>query len=155
AEARSTACRLAHEGVLPIWSPFALVYALACIDAKGRGSAPSGAWEAAHGISADVGASAEVGVARQQDRREMEVQSRESQTGSRKVLIGLCVLAAIGGVALFEWDMTPGSGRYRAGGQNAGPGPARYLVMREWRRNTDYRFTPSAERKRHPEGGLL
>jgi lysophospholipase L1-like esterase len=85
----------------------------------------------------------------------MEAQARESKVGSRRILVVLCVLAAIAGVALFEWDMTPGSGRYKAGGQSAGPGPARYLVMREWRRNTDYQFTPSADRKRHPDGGLL
>ena len=85
----------------------------------------------------------------------MEVQSGGSKMGSRKILVALWILAAIGGVALFEWDMTPRSGRYQAGGQSAGPGPARYLVMREWRRNTDYQFVPSAERRRHPDGGLL
>ena len=78
-----------------------------------------------------------------------------SKLGSRKLLGAIWVLAAIGGIALFEWDMTPGSGRYKASGQSAGPGPARYLVLREWRRNTDYQFLPSAERKRHPDGGLL
>ena len=85
----------------------------------------------------------------------MEVQSGGSKMGSRKILVALWILAAIGGIALFEWDMTPRSGRYQAGGQSAGPGPARYLVMREWRRNTDYQFVPSAERRRHPDGGLL
>jgi lysophospholipase L1-like esterase len=84
----------------------------------------------------------------------MDVQSGGSKLGSRKVLVASWVLAAIGGLALFEWDMTPGTGRYKAGGQSAGPGPARYLVMREWRRNTDYQFVPSAGRKRHHEGGL-
>jgi lysophospholipase L1-like esterase len=63
-------------------------------------------------------------------------------------------LALIGGIALFEWDVTPRSGRYKAGGQSSGPGPARYLVMREWKRSTDYQFTPAAERRRHPDGGL-
>ena len=84
----------------------------------------------------------------------MEAQSDRSKMGSRKILVAIWVLAAIAGVALFEWDMTPRSGRYKAGGLSAGPGPVRYLVMREWRRNTDYQFSPSAERKRHPEGGL-
>src|SRR5262245_25202207 len=77
-----------------------------------------------------------------------------SKLVSRKVLGAIWVLAAIGGIALFEWDMTPGSGRYKASGQSAGPGPARYLVLREWRRNTDYQFVPSAERKRHTDSGL-
>ena len=77
-----------------------------------------------------------------------------SKSGSRKLLGAIWVLAAIGGIALFEWDMTPSSGRHKAGGQSAGPGPARYLVLREWRRNTDYQFVPSAERKRYPDGGL-
>jgi lysophospholipase L1-like esterase len=66
----------------------------------------------------------------------------------------LWILALIGCIALFEWDATPRSGRYKAGGLSAGPGPARYLVMREWKRNTDYQFAPSAERRRHPDGGL-
>jgi lysophospholipase L1-like esterase len=84
----------------------------------------------------------------------MEAQSGRSKMGSRKILVAIWVLAAIAGVALFEWDMTPRSGRHKAGGLSAGPGPVRYLVMREWRRNTDYTFVPSAERMRHPEGGL-
>ena len=84
----------------------------------------------------------------------MEAQSGRSKMGSRKTLVAIWVLAAIAGVALFEWDMTPRSGRYKAGGLSAGPGPVRYLVMREWRRNTDYQFSPSPERKRHADGGL-
>jgi lysophospholipase L1-like esterase len=80
----------------------------------------------------------------------MEAQSSRS----KKFLVAIWVLAAIGGVALFEWDATPRSGRYKSGGQSSGPGPARYLVMREWKRNTDYQFSPSAERRRHPDGGL-
>ena len=84
----------------------------------------------------------------------MEVQSGKSRLASRKLLVALWVLAAVGGLALFEWDVTPASGRHNGDGQTAGPGPARHLVVREWRRNTDYRFVPSAERKRHPDGGL-
>jgi lysophospholipase L1-like esterase len=84
----------------------------------------------------------------------MEAQSGRSKMNSRKTLVAIWVLAAIAGVALFEWDMTPRSGRHKAGGLSAGPGPVRYLVMREWRRNTDYQFSPSPERKRHADGGL-
>ena len=84
----------------------------------------------------------------------MEVQSGGSRLASRRLLVAIWVMAAIVGIALFEWDMTPASGRHNAGGQGAGPGPARYLVVREWRRNTDYQFVPSAARKRYPDGGL-
>src|SRR5436190_22395940 len=84
----------------------------------------------------------------------MEAQAGRSKAGSGKILVALSVLAVIGGIALFEWDVTPRSGRYKAGGQSSGPGPARYLVMREWKRNTDYQFTPSPERRRHSDGGL-
>ena len=80
----------------------------------------------------------------------MEAQSGRSKMGSRKILVAIWVLAAIAGVALFEWDMTPRSGRYKAGGLSAGPGPVRYLVMREWRRNTDYQFSPSRGAKAPP-----
>ena len=48
--------------------------------------------------------------------------------------------------------MTPRSGRYKAGGLSAGPGPARYLVMREWRRNTDYHFRTERGAKAPPRG---
>ena len=44
--------------------------------------------------------------------------------------MAIWALALIAGIALYEWDVTPRSGRYKAGGQGSGPGPARYLVMR-------------------------
>ena len=74
----------------------------------------------------------------------MEAQARESKMGSRKIPVALCVLAAIGGVALFEWDMTPGSGRYKAGGQSAGPGPA--ALSRHARVATQHRLSVYAQR---------
>jgi lysophospholipase L1-like esterase len=57
-------------------------------------------------------------------------------------------------VALLEWALSPGGGRYRASGLNPGPAPARHLVLREWRRDTDHEFLPTEARKHYAEGGL-
>jgi lysophospholipase L1-like esterase len=73
---------------------------------------------------------------------------------ARTALILLWGLTLIAGVALLEWALSPGGGRYRATGLNPGPGPARHLVLREWRRNTDYQFLPTEARKRYAQGGL-
>jgi lysophospholipase L1-like esterase len=69
-------------------------------------------------------------------------------------MLAVWLLALVGGIAIFEWDAKPAAGRHAAGSSGSGPGPARYLVMREWKRNTDYQFTPVPARKRYPEGGL-
>jgi lysophospholipase L1-like esterase len=73
---------------------------------------------------------------------------------ARTALILLWGLTLIAGVALLEWALSPGGGRYRATGLNPGPGPARHLVLREWRRNTDFQFLPTEARKRYAQGGL-
>jgi lysophospholipase L1-like esterase len=69
-----------------------------------------------------------------------------------RILVWALALAA--GVSLFEWVARPSSGRHAASGLSSGPGPARYLVMREWKRSTDYRFAPLEARKHYREGGL-
>jgi lysophospholipase L1-like esterase len=68
-----------------------------------------------------------------------------------KAMIVLWVVTLIGGIALVEWLLSPGGGRYRASGLSAGHAPARFLVMREWKRNTDYQFAPLEERKKYTQ----
>jgi lysophospholipase L1-like esterase len=70
----------------------------------------------------------------------------EKHAGKTLAVVWVVTLAA--GVALLEWALTPGGGRHRSYAHSTGPSPARHLVMREWRRDTDYTFpTPEARRK--------
>lgn len=63
-------------------------------------------------------------------------------------------VSLIAALALCEWLLAPGTGRHRMDGFGTGPGPARGLVMREWKPNTDFRFVPVPERKLYPQAGL-
>ena len=45
---------------------------------------------------------------------------------ARTALILLWAVTFIAGVAVLEWALSPGGGRYRASGLNPGPGPARH-----------------------------
>jgi lysophospholipase L1-like esterase len=71
---------------------------------------------------------------------------------ARKVLAAVWVVALIAGVALLEWMLTPGGGRHRSSAHSAGPSPARHIVMREWRRDTDYTFPTSEARRQFGDG---
>ncbi len=84
----------------------------------------------------------------------MAARTNRFEKHARKALIVLWAVTLVAGVALLEWALSPGGGRYRASGLNPGPGPARHLVLREWRRNTDYQFLPTEARKRYAQGGL-
>src|SRR5262249_50764648 len=70
-----------------------------------------------------------------------------------KALVALWALSLLAGLLLLEWVLAPGGKRHRASALSAGPASARYLVMREWKRNTDYQFTPPAERKKYLDHG--
>lgn len=84
----------------------------------------------------------------------MAAPSNRFEKHSRTALVVLWALTLVAGVALLEWVLSPGGGRHRASGLSPGPAPARHLVLREWRRDTDYEFLPSEARKRYAEGGL-
>ena len=73
---------------------------------------------------------------------------------SKKALVALWVLTLVAGLTLLEWVLSPGGGRYRASGLSPGPAPARHVVLREWRRDTDYEFLSPEARRRYSEGGL-
>ena len=73
---------------------------------------------------------------------------------ARKVLAVVWVVALIAGVALLEWMLTPGGGRHRSSAHSAGPSPARHIVMREWRRDTDYTFPTSEARRQFGDGSV-
>ena len=84
----------------------------------------------------------------------MAAPSNRFEKHARKALAVLWVSTLVAGVALLEWVLSPGSGRDRASGLNPGPAPARHLVLREWRRNTDYQFLPTEARKHYAERWL-
>ena len=73
---------------------------------------------------------------------------------ARKVLAVVWVVTLIAGVALLEWMLTPGGGRHRSSAHSAGPSPARHIVMREWRRDTDYTFPTSEARRQFGDGSV-
>jgi len=84
----------------------------------------------------------------------MAAETNRFERHARKVMIAVWLVALIAGLALVEWWLTPAGGRHRGGALDPGPGLTRHLVLREWRRDTDYQFRPTEARTRHPEGGL-
>lgn len=84
----------------------------------------------------------------------MAAPSNRFEKHARKALAVLWVSTLVAGVALLEWVLSPGGVRYKANGLNPGPAPARHLVLREWRRNTDYEYLPTEARKHYAERGL-
>ena len=76
--------------------------------------------------------------------------SNRFERQAAKVGAALWIVALIAALVLCEWLLAPGGGRHRIDGYGTGPGPARALVMREWKPNTDYRFAPMPERKLYP-----
>ena len=73
---------------------------------------------------------------------------------ARMVLAVVWVVTLIAGVALLEWMLTPSGGRHRSSAHSAGPSPARHIVMREWRRDTDYAFPTSEARRQFGDGSV-
>ena len=84
----------------------------------------------------------------------MPAQPNRFDKHARKVLALVWVVALIAGVALLEWMLTPGGGRHRSSAHSAGPSPARHIVMREWRRDTDYTFPTSEARRQFGDGSV-
>jgi lysophospholipase L1-like esterase len=84
----------------------------------------------------------------------MTAQSNRFERHAGKVLAALWVAGLIAVLAITEWMLSPGRGRYQGDSQSSGPAPARHLVLREWKRNTDYRLAPPAERRLYAEGGV-
>jgi lysophospholipase L1-like esterase len=84
----------------------------------------------------------------------MPPQANRFDKHARKILAAVWVVALIVGVALLEWMLTPGGGRHRSSAHSAGPSPARHIVMREWRRDTDYTFPTSQARRQFGDGSV-
>jgi lysophospholipase L1-like esterase len=84
----------------------------------------------------------------------MPAQPNRFDKHAHKVLALVWVVALIAGVALLEWMLTPGGGRHRSSAHSAGPSPARHIVMREWRRDTDYTFPTSEARRQFGDGSV-
>ena len=84
----------------------------------------------------------------------MPAQPNRFDKHARKVLAVVWVVTLIAGVALLEWMLTPSGGRHRSSAHSAGPSPARHIVMREWRRDTDYTFPTSEARRQFGDGSV-
>ncbi len=67
-------------------------------------------------------------------------------------VISVVVLAAA--AAGLEWVLTPGDGRHAGTGSESSPAPQRYLILREWKPNTDYSMAATKSRHRDKAGGV-
>lgn len=56
---------------------------------------------------------------------------------ARLTMMVIWIIVLVSSAAALEWMLTPGDGRYAGTATDASPAPRRFLVMREWERNTD------------------
>lgn len=68
----------------------------------------------------------------------------ERHSGKITVLVWIVFLVAA--LALAEWLLAPRGGRHASRALSDSPVPARHLIMREWRRETDYLYAPPPAR---------
>ncbi len=72
---------------------------------------------------------------------------------ARLTMVIIWIIVIIAGVAALEWMLTPNDGRYAGTATDASPAPRRYLVMREWERNTDNLMGAPAWRRSDADDG--
>ena len=73
---------------------------------------------------------------------------------SKIILTVLWIFVFVAGVAALEWALSPGNGRHTGTADQSSPAPQRFLAMREWERNSDYRMAPPRSRHRDTAGKI-
>lgn len=72
---------------------------------------------------------------------------------ARLTMVVIWIIVMVASVAALEWMLTPGDGRYAGTATDASPAPRRFLVMREWERNTDNLMGAPAWRRSDADDG--
>lgn len=80
-------------------------------------------------------------------------QQNRFEKHARLTMVVIWIIVLVSSVAALEWMLTPGDGRYAGTATDASPAPRRFLVMREWERNTDNLMGAPAWRRSDADDG--